>query len=487
MTPALFIDGKWRVGEGRTLQTTNPATGQPAWEAPSADGTQMEVAITAADRAQPVWETLSLEKRIGYLQAYARALETHSEKVATVLSEETGKPLWEARTEVASMVAKVAVSIEAHEVRCREFGHGPATTRFRPHGVVAVFGPYNFPGHLPNGHIVPALLAGNTVVFKPSSLTPRTALEMVRMWAAVDLPAGVLNLVPCGREAASQLAFDPRVTGLFFTGSATTGLHFSEKLARTGKILALEMAGNNPLVVHQVADQAAALALTVQSGYITAGQRCTCARRLIVLQDAAGESFLEVLTSAVDRIPVGAPGGDPEPFHGPVISASAAGEVLAAQEKLLSAGARSLVRCESLEAGTGLLKPGLIDVTDVPNRPDEEIFGPLLQVIRVPAFDAALAEANNTAYGLAAGLLSDDPSLWARFRQHARAGIVNWNVPLPGASSRAPFGGIGLSGNHRPSAYFAADYCSYPVASMEKETVSLPAKLLPGMASVLAT
>ena len=135
----------------------------------------------------------------------------------------------------------------------------------------------------------------------------------------------------------------------------------------------------------------------------------------------------------------------------------------------------------ALAAGTGLVSPGLLDVTAVADRPDEELFGPLLQVVRVPDFDAALREANATAYGLAAGLLSDDRALYERFRATVRAGIVNWNQPLTGASSSAPFGGVGLSGNHRPSAYFAADYCSHPVASIEVERLTVPASLPPGL------
>ena len=161
---------------------------------------------------------------------------------------------------------------------------------------------------------------------------------------------------------------------------------------------------------------------------------------------------------------------------GRVINAAAAKRLLAAQAELAG---RILVEMKSLD-GDALLSPGLIDVTDTPRR-DEEIFGPLLQLIRVKDFDAAIAEANNTRFGLAAGLLSDDRTLWERFYRTIRAGVVNWNRPLTGASSALPFGGIGDSGNHRPSAYFAADYCSYPVASLEIERVAMPEKLTPGI------
>lgn len=166
---------------------------------------------------------------------------------------------------------------------------------------------------------------------------------------------------------------------------------------------------------------------------------------------------------------------------GPVISAAAATRILAAQENLLAQGATALIASRPLRAGTGLISPGLIDVTAVAGRPDEELFGPVLQLIRVPDFSAAIAEANATRYGLAAGLIADDPAWYARFRDEVRAGLINWNQPLTGASGAAPFGGIGRSGNHRPGAFFAADYCAYPVASIECAELNVPRQIPPGL------
>jgi succinylglutamic semialdehyde dehydrogenase len=164
-----------------------------------------------------------------------------------------------------------------------------------------------------------------------------------------------------------------------------------------------------------------------------------------------------------------------------VVSAATADHLLQAQASLVARGAVPLVEMRRLQPGTGLLSPALLNVTDVPERGDEEFFGPLLQVVRVPDFGAAIREANNTAFGLAAGLLSDDAALYGRFRAEVRAGLINWNQQLTGASSGAPFGGVGRSGNFRPSAYFAADYCSYPVASIEVPALKLPAQLPPGL------
>lgn len=465
-----------------SFSSFNPATGEAVWTGPAADALAVGQAVAQARAAFPAWARRPHAERESLLRAFAQQLTTQREAMAQAISREVGKPHWEALTEVQSMIGKIDLSIEAHARRCTEFNNTQGVTRFKPHGVVAVLGPFNFPGHLPNGHIVPALLAGNSVVFKPSEFAPAVAETTARVWAAAGLPAGVLTLAQGDRETGATLAAHPDIDGLFFTGSARAGLALNELYARTPeKILALEMGGNNPLVVHRAADHPAAALLTVQSAYLSAGQRCTCARRLIVPQGSEGDLFISRLLGLLGTLRVGAATDRPEPFMGPVISAAAAARLLDAQQQLVSRGARVLAGMKHLRPGTGLLSPGLLDVTTVAGRDDEELFGPLLQLIRVPDFDAAIQEANRTAYGLAAGLISDDASLYARFRAEVRAGLINWNQQLTGASSGAPFGGVGRSGNHRPSAYLAADYCSYPVASIEVPALKLPAQLPPGL------
>jgi len=465
------------------MSSINPATGETVWCGTAADASDVDHAVMSARAAFREWSHRSVAEREAVLRAFALQLEAQKPAVAEAISREVGKPTWEALTEVKTMIGKVDLSIQAHARRCAEFTGGPAITRFRPHGVVAVFGPFNFPGHLPNGHIVPALLAGNTVVFKPSEQAPLVAELMAAAWRAAGLPEGVFNLVQGARETGVALAQHAGIDGLFFTGSSRTGLWLSELFAKTPeKILALELGGNNPLIVWQVQDQRTAALLTVQSAYLSAGQRCTCARRLIVSQGDEGDAFLQQLVALIAGVRVGAYTERPEPFMGPVVSRAAAAHVIAVQDEWIAAGAEPLVRAQHLDPLTGLVSPGLIDVTAVANRSDEEVFGPLLQVIRVPHFEAALAEANATRYGLAAGLLSDDPALYARFRDEVRAGIINWNQQLTGASGAAPFGGVGRSGNHRPSAFFAADYCSYPVASIELPELQAPTQLPPGLA-----
>lgn len=481
-----YIAGHWLAGQGEPLESLDPVTQAVVWHGRGANAVQVDAAVAAARTAFAAWAAQSLDSRIAVLERFAVRLKDQADVIARAIGEETGKPLWEATTEVNSMVGKVTISIQSYRERTGEksgpLADATAVLRHKPHGVVAVFGPYNFPGHLPNGHIVPALLAGNAVVFKPSELTPKVAELTVQCWIDAGLPAGVLNLLQGGRETGVALAGHPGIDGLFFTGSSRTGnLLHAQFAGRPEKILALEMGGNNPLIVDQVADVDAAVYTIVQSAFISAGQRCTCARRLLVPQGEWGDALLARLVQVAGQIKVGRFDEQPAPFMGSVISLQAAAQLMQAQQDLLAKGATALLAMTQPQANAALLTPGILDVTAIAERVDEEFFGPLLQVIRYTSFEAAIDEANATVYGLAAGLLSDSRARYEQFWLHSRAGIVNWNKQLTGAASSAPFGGIGASGNHRASAYYAADYCAYPVASLESESLALPTTLTPGV------
>lgn len=485
-TKNLFINGEWLAGAGVAMESIDPAKNQVVWHGQAATAEQVDAAMTAARQAFPAWAALDFSERLAIVKRFAELLDENKEHLAHVMAKDTGKPLWETRTEVAAMVGKVAISERAYHERTgtveNDMPGAKAFIRHKPHGVVAVFGPYNFPGHLPNGHIVPALLAGNVVVFKPSELTPWVAEETVKLWQQAGIPNGVINLVQGFVETGKALASHPQMDGLFFTGSSTTGKFLHEQFGgRPDKILALEMGGNNPLIVKDVSDVDAAVHNIVQSAFITSGQRCTCSRRLFLPTGAQGDAILARLVEVTKNIVVGDYDADPQPFMGAMISAKAVAGMVAAQNQLISLGAQALVEMTQADAQKGFVTPGILDVSAVTDMPDEEHFGPLLKVYRYNDFDAAIAEANNTRFGLSAGLLADHRADWDHFFAHIRAGIVNWNKPITGASSAAPFGGIGDSGNHRPSAYYAADYCAYPVASVEADRMDMPASLNPGL------
>jgi succinylglutamic semialdehyde dehydrogenase len=453
------------------LVSYEPATGAELWRGPHGDA---DAAVAAARAGWPGWASRPVAVRIETLRRFANTVRAQADALADTIARETGKPLWEARTEVDSVIAKVDISVSAFSDRTGQrridapMG-GRAALRHKPHGVLAVLGPYNFPAHLPNGHIVPALLAGNAVVFKPSEKTPATGALLVRCFHDAGVPEEVLQLLIGTAAEGKALAAHDGIDGLLFTGSARTGLALNRAFAdRPEKILALEMGGNSPIVVWDTPDLSQAAVLIVQSAFTSAGQRCTAARRLIVDAKLA-DPLLDEVQKLVARIIVGAPHDDPQPFMGPVIDNDTADMLTESFLALTSMGGRPIRYLERPVEGRPFLSPGLIDMTSASERPDVELFGPILQIVRANSFDEAVAEANATRYGLAASLISQSPKLYDAFWASIRAGIVNWNRPTNGASSNAPFGGIGWSGNHRPSAYYAADYCAYPVASAESE------------------
>ncbi len=482
MEQGVFIGGEWREGAGASFNSIDPSTNEEAFVARAANAEDVHAAVRSACGAWRHWAETPLEERLAILRRYAAIIERDAEKLARLISQQTGKPFWETKTEAASVAAKVEISIKAHAERTgtRETATGAATAqvrnvlRHRPHGVLAVLGPYNFPAHLPNGHIVPALIAGNAVVFKPSELAPGPGAFIVRALAEAGLPAGVVNLVQGGRATGEALAAHPDIDGLLFTGGARTGAALHKAFAgRPEKILALELGGNNPLIWWDTENIEAAAFTVVQSAFLSTGQRCTCARRLILPADARGDRAIEALVALTDRLIVGRPFDEPQPFMGPVITAKAAEALERAFDQMVETDGSPIRTLSVQDEGGAFVSPGVVDVTNVGATSDEEHFGPLLQVYRVADFDAAIARANATRFGLAAGLLSDDPLKWETFLACSRAGIVNWNRQTTGASSAAPFGGVGLSGNHRPSAYYAADYCAYPVASVESGELAM--------------
>jgi succinylglutamic semialdehyde dehydrogenase len=453
------------------LVSTDPATGEQVWSGEIGDAA---AEVAAARGGWAAWAAHSHAFRIEALRRFANVVRKNEPEFAELIAKETGKPFWEARTEVGAVVNKVEISVDAYAERTPQrkmeaaLGNKVAV-RHKPHGVLAVLGPYNFPAHLPNGHIVPALIAGNAVVFKPSEKTPATGEMLVRCYHEAGIPEDVVRLLVGGPDQGRALASQPGIDGLLFTGSARAGMALHKQFAEVPqKILALELGGNNPLVVWDCKDVDSAAMMVVQSAYLSAGQRCTAARRLIV-EDGKEGPLLEALQALVDRIIVDHAFADPQPFMGPVIDNAAADHVQEQWLNLMMKGARPLRRLDRPFEERPYLTPAVIDVTDAKDRPDEEIFGPVLQVIRVKDFDAAIDEANNTRFGLAASLVGGTPAMYDKFWANVRAGVINWNKPTNGAPSNAPFGGIGVSGNHRPSAFYAADYCAYPVTSSEAD------------------
>ncbi len=496
MARELFIDNVWIDATGDSFKSVSPSTSAPdpekvVWEGASATAADIELAFSAARRAFESWSELSFDERIAMARNFSAIVKANAESFAETISIEMGKPLWESKTEVGAVAGKVELAIDALQTRrsttTTTLGEMNAVTRYKPHGVMGVLGPFNLPAHLPNGHIVPAILAGNTVVFKPSELTPQIGETMIKFWEQAGIPQGVINLVQGGRETGVSMVQAEELDGLLFTGSSRAGIALNTALAsQPQKIVALEMGGNNPLIVHQCSDLKAAAYQTLLSAFITSGQRCTCARRLYLVDGSpsdrdANHQFLQELSELITKVRVGFFDDPEEPFIGPVVNRETGIRLQTAQQDLIARGAKSVVMMNKLRDCDALLSPGVLDVTDVESVDDEELFGPLLQVFRVRSFEEAIQRSNRTKYGLSAGLISDSRELYDLFIRKIRAGVVNWNRQTTGASGKLPFGGCGLSGNHRPSGYFAADYCSFPVASLESDTAELPETAMTGI------
>lgn len=480
-----LIDGSWESIEGDSIVSTMPASPSTVVWSGTSSVDAVHRAIASARAALPVWSGWSIERRIKVLRTFADIARDRAPALGRLISDETGKALWESNGEASLVGAKVDITLEEgefsgrHRVSDFEFGLNDskiARCHFKPHGVMAVVGPFNFPAHLPNGHIVPALLTGNTVVFKPSDKTPAVGQFLVEMFQealeAEGAPAGVVNLVH-GKVAESvALCKSTDVDGVLFTGSWGAGRAIMEaNLDQPGKIIALEMGGNNPAIIMDDADLYQAVVEVTRCAFNTTGQRCTSTRRLIVHRKVA-DRVIPAILKASSNLLIGDPQGDEPVFMGPIISEEAMDAVLKFQERLVDGGGRVLMESTRMADRDGwYITPGIVEVSrfamDVDDCGcDEEIFGPLLRVSVVDSFDEALKQANATRYGLSASIFTADESLQTRFLNECRAGCRNINCGTAGASSKLPFGGLGQSGNHRPAGAFSLDYTAYPVASM---------------------
>ncbi|GGC09361.1 N-succinylglutamate 5-semialdehyde dehydrogenase [Novosphingobium endophyticum] len=453
------------------IVSREPATGAEIWRGKPCDVGDV---VDRARRAWPGWAAQPLSTRMELVRRFANEVRKEADTLARTIAREVGKPLWEANAEVEGVINKVESSIRAYAERTSQRKldsalQGTMAVRHKPHGVLVVLGPFNYPAHLPGAHIVPALIAGNAVIFKPSEKAPASGEILARCFNRAGISSAVMQFAPGGPEEGQAFVAHDGVDGVLFTGSAHAGISINRRLAtRPDKIVALEMGGNNPMVVWDTPKLTDAAAIIVQSAFATAGQRCTATRRLIV-KNAIYDAVMAEVKALADRVIVGAPFDEPAPFMGPVIDNAAADGLTESFLYLLSHGGRAIKHLVRTQEALPFLSPAIIDMTAMKDRPDVELFGPILQVVRVDDLDEAIAEANNTRFGLAASLIGGTPQEYNRFWANVRAGIVNWNRPTTGPSHSAPMGGIGLSGNHRPTGYYAADYCAYPVASGEME------------------
>ena len=467
----LFYRNHWVPGKGKAFKSLNPSDGEIIWEGNFANNIQLKAAVVSASQAHPEWSKKSFHDRLKIIKKFYSLLKKNKDIVTQLISIETGKVLFDAASEVQAALAKLNNSIHAYKKRtgseANNTGVIKASLHHASHGVLSVIGPFNFPLHLPNGHITPALLAGNTIVFKPSESTPMVAEYMMLLWVEAGIPEGVINLVHGGKDIVQALCKHRLNQGILFTGSYKVGKQLNKIMANfPEKILALELGGNNPIVVWSTRKINAAVDLIFESAFISSGQRCTCARRLILPNTANGKQILNKLKKKIQSLSFRK---NLDLYYGPLISEGATQEFLDFQDKLVGMGAKTILKSKKVKRHFNLVTPSLLNITKMEKLHDEENFGPMLQVSFVDSFEQAIDSANNTKYGLAAGLISDDQTLFKVFVQSINAGVINFNSTTTGASGAFPFGGIGRSGNLRPAGFYAADYCAWPKASMIKK------------------
>jgi succinylglutamic semialdehyde dehydrogenase len=474
--PSDFIGGRWVGVPGDAVQSRDPSAPDRVIWSGTPKVQHAHDAVAAARGAFVAWRSLGFDARAALLRRFAESCGKHAERLAQTITAEMGKTLAESRAEAKLLQDKVAITLEpATLARVTGFevdaGAGKrGACEFRPLGVMAVIGPFNFPAHLPNGHWVPALLLGNTVVFKPSDRTPAVGQVIAEIAEEAGFPAGVFNVVQGGSEIASALVAHHDIDGILFTGSFPVGRRIVEaNLDRPGRMIALEMGGSNAAIVWNDADLRRAVIECVRGAYVTTGQRCTCTRRIIVHESIA-ERFVTAFCKLASTAIV-APGTDPEPvFMGPVVSESARAAVLERQATLARQGGRVLLEATAFDRPGWFLGPGLVQVERFSRASDCETFGPLAQLSVVTSLDAAIEQANASDFGLVASVFTGDQRIWNASVDQLRVGCLNWNTGTAGASSKLPFGGLGRSGNLRPAGSFAVDLGVYPLATMVDAT-----------------
>ena len=476
-----YIDGAFVPAQSRNkkeYRVFSPADKEERVFRFFSDPAHIEPALSSAVKAYPSWSGLSQEKRNHYLQKLARVFKSAEEEIALSISRETGKPLWESRGEAKALSQKVDTTLKEALPLVQDKTLSPLSPgrkekiAYRSRGVFLVLGPFNFPVHLPNGHIVPALATGNTVVFKASEKTPMSAEKLSACFDRAGFPKGVFNLIQGGADTARALVDSPKIDGILFTGSYSVGREIKERVRdQPRKILALEMGGKNSCLIWKDADWEKAVYEVLKGAYLSCGQRCSATSRLI-LHEEIKKPFLKKLIDLSRRITIGH--YRENPFMGPLIDAKAVKRFLSAfqeaeKEKALvhlSAQSRTLSQ-KGFYVCPAIVEPLKYSARAFYQR--EELFAPLLAVYSVREEEEAFDLINKGDYGLCLSLFTRQEDLARRAFQKARVGVFHWNLSSNGASSRLPFGGLCRSGNDRPAGLFAVHNCTTPVACLQKE------------------
>lgn len=439
----------------------------------------VDAVIDSAQKGFESWRKISFEDRIVFLKRYQEIVRAKKEEIAVALAIEVGKPLWEARTEAAALDSKVTVTITDSLERIKKSTIKDVMPKidghivYKPLGPCFVIGPFNFPCHLANGQILSALLAGNSIIFKPSEKTIYSAQLMMECFHQAGFPEGVINFINGTGHTASKITADKRIRGIFFTGSRGVGLRILENTYKDlNKLVALELGGKNSSIIHHDTNMSHALPELLRACFLTSGQRCTSTSMILVHRKIEQE-FIAKFKAVTERIRVGHPTkGQPDPFMGSLIDEQA--------EKLYfefcnfgkQEGAEEIIPAVKLDVGfEGHYVSPSIHYAKKPNLKgkfiQEEIFGPNCFFVPYDDIEEAIHIANCTEYGLAASVFTRDQDIYNKCLRDIDSGLLNLNRSTVGATARLPFGGVKNSGNHHPAAVSMIDHCVSTVASLE--------------------
>ncbi len=460
---------------GGGFVSTSPNNNEVVFKGNFATKANCDKAVKSAKEAGQSWYDLGPEKRIEYVRKFVEIVKENKDELAKTISIEVGKPKWESEGEINSIINKIEPCIDAYRTRCSDIiierNGAKGITRFLPLGVMCVIGPYNYPMHMTNGQIMAGLIAGNTIVLKPSDKAPLCATKIMQCWEKAGLPNGVINMVQGGAETVEYLVKNKDVNGVYFTGSFKVG-QIIKNMCNPHQMCALEMGGDAPVVAWDCDDLQSAAITVIQGAFGTAGQKCVSTRRLIVPDNMFGRELIKEVVKLSKKIVVGKYDDEQTPFMGPLRTPQMVENALKLQKYLASKGAKVLLEAKRMPQSNCFITPCIVDVTGTKYTLKDEVFAPFLRVIKVKTFEEAIVEANSTEYGLATSVLTKDKHLYYEYLQKAKFGLVNWNKPTVGSSAWASFGGIKNSGNFRPSGYLSSDFCSYAVASAETENLS---------------
>ncbi|HCR9750391.1 TPA: NADP-dependent succinate-semialdehyde dehydrogenase [Citrobacter koseri] len=459
-----FIEGQWRdARSGDTIAVTNPANGQPLGSVPKMGAEETREAIDAANRALPAWRALTAKARANILRRWFNLMMEHQDDLARLMTLEQGKPLAEAKGEISYAASFIEwFAEEGKRIYGDTIPGHQADKRLivikQPIGVTAAITPWNFPSAMITRKAGPALAAGCTMVLKPASQTPFSALALAELANRAGVPDGVFNVITGSAGAVgNELTSNPLVRKLSFTGSTEIGRQLMEQCAKDIKKVSLELGGNAPFIVFDDADLDNAVEGALASKFRNAGQTCVCANRLYV-QDGVYDRFAEKLQQAVSKLHLGN-GLQADVTTGPLIDEKAVAKVQEHIADALEKGAKVLCGGKAHALGGNFFQPTIL--VDVPNNAKvakEETFGPLAPLFRFKDEADAIAQANDTEFGLAAYFYARDLSRVFRVGEALEYGIVGINTGII-SNEVAPFGGIKASGLGREgSKYGIEDY-----------------------------